>query len=99
MLDWQEEELSGSGGDARRRESMKMAAWIKPKTAHRKLVTRLLQVRAHVILCFRAEEKIEITKDERRHDRRRPEAVARRARRVDPDHREEPAVRADRRAC
>ena len=46
------------------RDSVKMTAWIKPKSAHKKMVQRLLQVRAHLILCFRAEEKVEIIKDE-----------------------------------
>lgn len=64
LLDWQEEELQRmAGDDTRRREAMKMAAWIKPKLAHKAMVSRLLQVRAHVILCFRAEEKIEIAKE------------------------------------
>jgi hypothetical protein len=39
-----------------------MAAWIKPKTAHKQMVQRLLQVRAHLILCFRAEPKIEMVR-------------------------------------
>jgi hypothetical protein len=30
---------------------------------HKKMVQRLLQVRAHLILCFRAEEKVEMIKD------------------------------------
>lgn len=42
-----------------------MAAWIKPKMAHKHMVQRLLQVRAHVILCFRAEEKIEMVRDDK----------------------------------
>ena len=46
-----------------RRESGKMAAWIRPKTSHKHMVQRLLQVRAHLILCFRAEEKVEMVKD------------------------------------
>lgn len=58
LLDWHEEEFERLGG----RDAVKMTAWIKPKMAHRKFVTRLLQVNAHVILCFRAEEKIEIVK-------------------------------------
>lgn len=63
LLDWHEEELERMAGqDWQRRESCKMAAWIKPKTAHKRLVSRLLQVRAHLILCFRAEQKIEIVK-------------------------------------
>lgn len=49
--------------DERRRDQVKMAAWIKPKMAHRQLVNRLLQVRAHLILCLRAEPKIDMVKD------------------------------------
>lgn len=64
LLDMQNDELDRmAGDDQRRREAMKMAAWIKPKMEHKHLVTRLLQLRAHVILCFRAEEKIEIVKE------------------------------------
>lgn len=65
ILDWQEEELDRMAGqDWQKREACKMAAWIRPKLAHKHMVTRLLQVRAHVILCFRAEAKIEIVKQE-----------------------------------
>jgi len=61
ILDWQEDELERMAkDDARKRETMKMAAWIKPKMAHKQFVQRLLQVRAHLILCFRAEPKIEM---------------------------------------
>jgi len=63
-LDWQEEELNRMAGDDwRKREACRMASWIRPKISHKKMVARLLQVRAHVILCFRAEEKIEMVKD------------------------------------
>ena len=63
VLDWQEEELQRmSGGDWQKAERVKMASWIKPKMAHKKMVQQLLQVRAHLILCFRAEEKIEMVK-------------------------------------
>jgi len=63
ILDWQEEELDRmAGADWQKREACKMAAWIKPKMQHKHMVQRLLQVRAHVILCFRAEAKIEIVK-------------------------------------
>jgi hypothetical protein len=58
LLDWHEEEYQRLGG----RDAVKFTAWIKPKDAHKKMVTRLLQVKAHVILCFRAAEKIEIVK-------------------------------------
>lgn len=64
VLDWQEEELNRmAGDDYRKRETCKMAAWIKPKMSHKQMVQRLLQVRAHLILCFRAEEKVKMEKD------------------------------------
>ncbi len=59
LLDWHEEEMQRMGG----RDSANMAAWIKPKMAHKSMVQKLLQVRAHLILCFRAEEKIEMVKN------------------------------------
>lgn len=63
ILDWQEEELERmSKGDWQKREACKMAAWIKPKMDHKKMVQRLLQVRAQLVLCFRAEEKVEMIK-------------------------------------
>lgn len=58
ILDWQQEEFDRMGG----REAVKMASWIKPKMAHKHMVARLLQVRAHLILCFRAEEKVDMVK-------------------------------------
>lgn len=64
ILDWQEEELTRmAGDDYRKREGCKMAAWIKPKMAHKKMVQRLLQVKAHLILCFRAEERVKMEKE------------------------------------
>jgi len=63
ILDWQEDELQRmAGDDYKKRESCKMAAWITPKVAHKQMVQRLLQVRAHLILCFRAEPKIEMVR-------------------------------------
>lgn len=65
ILDWQEAELQRmAGDDFKRREACKMAAWIKPKMAHKQMTQRLLQVRAHLILCFRAEPKIEMVRGE-----------------------------------
>ena len=65
ILEWQEEELDRMAGDDwRKREACRMAAWIKPKMASKAFVQRLLQLRAHLILCFRAEEKIEMVKDD-----------------------------------
>ena len=63
VLDWQEAELDRMAGDDwKKREACKMAAWIKPKMAHKQMVQRLLQVRAHLIVCLRAEEKVEMVK-------------------------------------
>lgn len=60
ILDMQEAEYQRMGS----REAVKMASWIKPKGEHRKMVSRLLQIRAHLILCFRAEEKVEMVRGE-----------------------------------
>jgi len=63
VLEMQEAELDRMAGDDwKKREAVRMAAWIKPKMSHKRMVQRLLQVRAHLILCFRAEEKIEMVR-------------------------------------
>ena len=65
LLDWQEEELTKMAGDDwEKRKACRMSSWIKPKTGHKHMIQRLLQVRAHLILCFRAEEKVEMVKGE-----------------------------------
>ena len=65
VLEMHEAELDRMAGDDwKKREACKMAAWIKPKPQHKRMVQRLLQVRAHLILCFRAEEKVEMVRDE-----------------------------------
>lgn len=60
ILDWQEEEHERLGG----KDSTKFLSWSKPKQAHKQMVGRLLQLRAHLILCFRAEEKVDMVKGE-----------------------------------
>jgi hypothetical protein len=60
VLDMQEAEFTRMGG----RGEVKVASWIKPKNEHKRMVQRLLQARAHLILCFRAEPKIEIAKQD-----------------------------------
>jgi hypothetical protein len=55
-LDWHDELM---GGDQKKN----LSAWIQPKLAHKRMVTRLLQVQAHVILCFRAEPKVEAIRE------------------------------------
>ena len=73
LLDWHDRELDemvarklkrNPNTDAwAAREAANISAWIQPKTSHKAMVARLLQLRAHLILCFRAEAKIKITKD------------------------------------
>lgn len=58
-LDMQEAEFQRLGG----RDSVKMLSWAKCKGEHKRMVQRLLQVRAHLILCFRAEDKIDMVKE------------------------------------
>ena len=66
ILDWHDEILDKRAGqDWGKREAMNMVAWVEPKSDHKKMVQRLLQIRAHLILCFRAEEKIEMVKDDK----------------------------------
>lgn len=60
ILDWQIEEFDRLGG----RDSVKLLSWAKPKQSHKHMVQKLLQVRAHLILCFRAEEKIDMVKED-----------------------------------
>lgn len=85
ILDWQEEilsemvERSKKSGDTRPdyqiADSHKMRSWIEPKMAHKHFMTRLLQVRSHLILCYRAEPKTEIAKE--KDDRGRDKTVIR----------------------
>ena len=64
ILDWEEAELDRMAGDDwKKREACRMASWIKPKMAHKQMVQRLLQIRAHLILCFRAEPKVEMVRE------------------------------------
>lgn len=60
VLDWQAEEFERLGG----RDATKLLSWAKPKQGHKAMVQRLLQVRAHLILCFRAEEKVDMVKED-----------------------------------
>lgn len=64
LLDWHEEELERMAqGDMRRREAVNMKAWVKPKIAHKRMMASLLQCKAHLVMCFRAEEKVAMVKE------------------------------------
>lgn len=58
VLDAQTAEYERMGN----RESARMASWIEPKQRHKRFVQQLLRSRAHVIMCLRSEDKIEIVK-------------------------------------
>lgn len=60
VLDWQAEEYERLGA----REATKLLSWAKPKQGHKAMVQKLLQIRAHLILCFRAEEKVDMVKED-----------------------------------
>lgn len=52
--------------EAKTRDAANLSAWNEPKSGrdgHKQMVQKMLQVNAHLLLCFRAEEKIEIGKD------------------------------------
>lgn len=44
-------------------EAMTAPAWKKPKIRHKRMMSRLLQSRAHLIFCLRAEEKVKFVKE------------------------------------
>ncbi|HQT89109.1 MAG TPA: AAA family ATPase [Acidiphilium sp.] len=44
-------------------EAMTAPAWKKPKIRHKRMVSRLLQCRSHLIFCLRAEEKVKFVKE------------------------------------
>ncbi len=49
-----------AGADLAKRERVNVLAWAKPKGRHKRFVGRLLQCRAHLILCLRADEKLKV---------------------------------------
>lgn len=63
VLDLQEAELQRMAGDNwQRRETCKMAAWIKPKMAAKRMTQRILRSKGPIICCLRALEKTHIEK-------------------------------------
>lgn len=58
MLEYHEAEKQRMGGS----ERVNFTAWIKPKAAETEFIYTLLGANCHVILCFRAKEKIKIIK-------------------------------------
>lgn len=74
LLEWHDNELSEMVERAKKKtkepdwvleERFKLRAWIAPKRSHKKMLNRLLQLRSHLILCFRADPKIKMVKDDK----------------------------------
>ncbi len=47
-----------AGNDFGKRTALSVGAWKEPKLRHKRLVSRMLQCKAHLIICLRAEEKL-----------------------------------------
>lgn len=63
LLEYHGEELDRlAGSDFKKRDRMNWTAWIKPKAAENQFIYTMLEANCHLILCFRAKEKIKIVK-------------------------------------
>lgn len=61
LLEWHDEELDRMAGtDQKQRDRKNWTAWIKPKAAENQFIYTMLEADCHLILCFRAKEKIKI---------------------------------------
>lgn len=63
MIEYQSDELDRmAGNDYKKRDRMNWTAWIKPKAAENQFIYAMLSADCHVILCFRAKEKLKIVR-------------------------------------
>lgn len=63
MLEYHSDELDRlAGDDFKRRDRMNWTAWIKPKAAENEFIYTMLSADCHLVLAFRAKEKIKIVK-------------------------------------
>jgi hypothetical protein len=61
LLEWHDEELDRLAGDNQKeRDKKNWTAWIKPKAAENQFIYTMLEAGCHLILCFRAKEKLKI---------------------------------------
>lgn len=61
LLEWHTEELDRLAGDnPRERDKKNWTAWIKPKAAETEFIYTMLEANCHMVLCFRAKEKLKI---------------------------------------
>jgi len=68
ILEWADQELANGVKSPKN--------WVKPKTAHKRMVNRLIQMRAHLVICLRAEEKMEMREDKDEQGRTRMIVIA-----------------------
>lgn len=52
-----------AGDDARKREALSFTAWNAAKARHKKLLLHLVRMPCHVLVCMRAQDKIELVKE------------------------------------
>jgi hypothetical protein len=63
VLEYHETELDRlAGNDYKKRERSTWTAWIKPKADENQFIYTMLSADCHLILCFRAKEKLKIVK-------------------------------------
>lgn len=64
LHDWHQEELDRIAGDnIGKRNALSAPAWNRPKSAHARFVNDLLRVKAHLLICFRARQAIEMVQE------------------------------------
>src|SRR5690606_4507048 len=64
MLDAVTAELDRiAGSDPQQQQKLAAAAWRKPKTARRALLSGLLRLQTHIILCMRASERTRLSRE------------------------------------
>ena len=63
LLEYHSSELDRmAGNDFKKRDRMTWTAWIKPKAAENEFIYTMLEAHCHLVLCFRAKEKLRIVK-------------------------------------
>lgn len=63
LLQFHEEELDRiAGNDYKKRERSTWSAWIKPKAEENEFIYTMIGADCHILLCFRAKEKLKIVK-------------------------------------
>lgn len=63
LLEYHSDELDRmAGNDFKKRDRMNWTAWIKPKAAENQFIYAMLEAECHVVLCFRAKEKLKIVR-------------------------------------